>query len=62
MWLSILGLVGEVLKFAVKWATQWLDHNEERRKERKNIHENEIKTATSQRDLIMAINRYNRVR
>jgi hypothetical protein len=60
MWTAILSLVGTLLTFLVKLGTEWLDGNKERQKERKVV-KDEIKKATSQRDRIMAINRYNRI-
>ena len=62
MWAAILPLIGTILQFLLKWGLNWLDHKEERRKERKKIHDEEIKTAPDQRSLLMAINKYNRVR
>lgn len=60
MWSAILTLVGTLLTFLVKLATEWLDGNKERQKERKVV-KDEIKKATSQRDRILLINRYNRI-
>lgn len=61
MWISILAIVGELVKFICKWGMNWLDSDSERKKKREEIKKNEIEKAETQRDLIMAINRFNRV-
>ncbi len=55
---AILAAIGPVVVFLCKLATEWLDGNKERRKEKKEV-KSEIKKATTQRDRIMLINRYN---
>ena len=62
MWIAILGIVGEVIKFLCAWGLHWMDDNAARKKVRQGIYEDEIKTSTNQRDLFLAITRYNGVR
>ena len=61
MWVAILAIVGELLKFLCKWGMNWLDSDTERKKKREEIKKNEIEKATNQRDLINAINRFNSI-
>lgn len=62
MWVAILAILGELVKFGCKVGLNWLENNKEVKKERDKIYNEEIKTATTQRQRIMAINRFNRVR
>lgn len=61
MWVAILAIVGELIKFLCKWGVNQLDTDTERKKKREEIKKNEIEKAETQRDLILAINRYNNV-
>ena len=61
MWAAALAIIGELLKFFCKLGLDWLDQNKEKRKKREEIKNNEIATAKTQHELIMAINKYNRV-
>lgn len=60
MWLAILSIIGELLKFLFRLGTDWLDSNKERKEARK-VAKDEIKKATTQRQRILGINKYNRI-
>ena len=60
MWPAILAIIGTVLTFLCKLGTDWLDGNKERKKERKVV-KDDLKKATTQRERILLINRYNRI-
>lgn len=57
---AILATIVPVVTFLCKWATEWLDGDKERKKE-KRVVKDAIKKATTQRDRIMLINRYNNI-
>ncbi len=59
---AILAILGELVKFGCTAGLNWIEKNSEVKKERDKIYNEEIKPATTQRDRINAINRFNRVR
>ena len=60
MWSAILAAIVPVITFLCKWGMEWLDGDKERRKQKAEV-KSEIKKATTQRERIMLINRYNRI-
>lgn len=60
MWISILAIVGELIKFLCKWGSHTIDTNEERKKLRSEALQ-EAKSAKTQSDMLRAINRFNSI-
>lgn len=60
MWVSILAIVGEILKFLCKWGSHKIDTDTERKKKREAILQ-EAKGAKTQADMLRAINEFNSI-